>query len=113
MRRELKAEFAKVSIDIWMDTSVDFEYGTDWVSKTEQEIRSCHVFILLMSGYSKKSKWVQHEMKFVLENSVWKDLREWTKNQTLQTNAQNAVLPSPLRLGSILKNANTVKAWYS
>lgn len=43
-------------------TTETLSAGEDWESKLKSEISECDIFVVLLSPYSLKSKWVLHEL---------------------------------------------------
>lgn len=59
-------ELQKRNFKVWIDDRIEF--GDSWWNKIVKKIDECPIFIVLMSQYSNKSKWVHKECMLAVDS---------------------------------------------
>jgi len=63
--KKLIRELERQELPYWLDDSID--YSTSWLRVIERNLRSCEVFVLVMSPRAEESHWVENELLLALE----------------------------------------------
>jgi hypothetical protein len=63
----LADKLRQYGIDIWIDERID--YGDQWPRVIQDNLNACRAFLLVMSGNSFNSMWVQNEVSYAQGNN--------------------------------------------